>query len=86
MRLSKRLSRTKRLAPKPRTVKAPPPSQLLAESAKLRQMAGNDRGIATLCDAVEEIAEGYLRIGGPDEPRRWPLHPAWKGREPPENP
>jgi hypothetical protein len=33
------------------------------------------------------IAEGYtVRHGGPDEPRRAPLHEAWKGREPPENP
>jgi len=32
------------------------------------------------------IADGYtLREGGP-QPRQWPLHEAWKGREPPENP
>ena len=31
------------------------------------------------------IADGYtLREGGP-QPRQWPLHEAWKGREPPEN-
>jgi hypothetical protein len=68
-----------------RTRNALPPDQLKAKAAQLRQAVPDDPKVSALCDAIEEmIADGYTVRRGPFEPRRWPLHEAWKGREPPE--
>jgi hypothetical protein len=62
------------------------PEQLKAKAALLRQAVPDNPKVTALCDAIEEmIAAGCtVREGGP-EPRRWPLHEAWGGKEPPEN-
>jgi hypothetical protein len=65
-------------------------AQLKAKAAKLREVAGDDPQAVAVADAFltidEMLADGYtMREGGP-EPRRWPLHEAWGGKEPPENP
>ena len=49
-----------------------------------RRLAGDDPCVAVIYDHVEKLAAGYTIRRGPFEPRRWPLHEAWKGREPPE--
>jgi hypothetical protein len=79
-RLGRRLARKHT-----RRVRAPPPDQLRAEAKILHEIAPDDPKVIALCNAVEQmIADGYtLREGGP-EPRRWPLHEAWGGKEPPE--
>jgi hypothetical protein len=68
----------------------PPAEQLRAEAKKILSEGGDPKAIAVANAflAVDEmIADGYtVRRGGPDEPKRWPLHEAWKGREPPEHP
>ena len=83
-RLSKRLSRTGK-----RHTVLPPAKQLRAEAKILRE-SGDPKAVAVAEAflAVDEmIADGYtVRRGGPDEPRRWPLHEAWGGKEPPEIP
>jgi len=55
----------------------------LGQKAKiLRELPADDPRVR---DAITEMIDaGYtVRQGGP-ESRRWPLHEAWKGREPPE--
>jgi len=77
--MRRRLSRTRRAAL--------PPDQLKAKAALLRQAVPDDPKVTALCDAIEEmIAAGYTVRRGPFEPRRWPLHEAWGGKEPPEKP
>ena len=72
-----------------RRATALPISELRRESAILREHCGDDPYIRKLVDAFDAVTAemldaGYtVREGGP-EPRRWPLHEAWKGREPPE--
>ena len=71
-----------------RRARLPPREQLRAEAKILRE-SGDPKAIA-VADAFlavdEMLADGYtVREGGP-EPRRWPLHEAWGGKEPPENP
>ena len=67
-------------------VVVPTDHELKAAARKLRRLAGDNPRVAEICDRVEEIAARYTVRRGPFELRRWPLHPAWKGREPPEQP
>jgi hypothetical protein len=66
-----------------RRVALPPVSELRAQAKILREVAGDDPHVIAVCDAFEAV-DGYLRVGGPDEPKRAPLLPEGKGREPPE--
>jgi hypothetical protein len=79
-RLSKRLSRKRT-----RRVVVPPPEEVMT----LREIAGDDPRLRKVSDAVEQIldadAGGYLRVGGPDEPKRAKPLPEWK-KPPPETP
>jgi hypothetical protein len=67
----------------------PPPDQLQAKAAQLRQAVPDDPKIIALCDAIEEmVAHGWIvRHGGGEatESRRWPMHELWK-KPPPERP
>ena len=65
-------------------VVVPTDRELKAAARKLRRLAGYDPRIAEICDSVEELAAGYTVRRGGLQPRRWPLHPAWGGKEPPE--
>jgi hypothetical protein len=78
---SRRLSRKRKHRP-------PPPGQLLAEAAQLRELAPDDRDATVLCDAVEAaIRDGFIvRASGLPDPKPAPLHEAWGGKEPPERP
>ena len=82
----RRLSRTSK-----RRTALPSREQLRAEAKILREIAPDDPKAVAVANAFlavdEMVADGYtVRRGGPDEPKRWPLHEAWKGREPPEHP
>jgi hypothetical protein len=92
MRLSRRLARNKsRLAPKHRAVSDTPPAQADA-TAKLRnavhRLRSTARGDPAVLEIVSEaqrlIDSGWTERRGPFEPRRWPLHEAWGGKEPPD--
>ena len=70
----------------------PPRDQLRAEAKILRE-SGDPKavGVANAFLAVDDMifADGYtVREGGgaATESRRWPLHEAWGGKEPPEIP
>jgi hypothetical protein len=83
MRLSKRIVR------KPGGA-LPSRRRLLKEARILRQRHPNDPKINAVIDAFISVDnaifgdDGTVRRGGPDEPRRAPLHEAWDGKEPPE--
>jgi hypothetical protein len=67
----------------------PPAAQLRAEAKILRE-SGDPKAVAVANAflAVDEMLfpDGCtVREGGP-KPRRWPLHEAWRGKEPPERP
>jgi len=52
----------------------------LGQKAKiLRELPADDPRVREMLDVGYTLRE----YDGP-EPRRWPLHEAWKGREPPE--
>jgi hypothetical protein len=76
---------------KRRTTALPPPERLRAEAKILRE-TGDPKAVvvANAFLAVDQmLADGWIeRRGGGEatESRHWPLHEAWKGREPPENP
>ena len=62
-------------------------AKLRAVVRGLRQTAHGDPATIELCSEVERlINSGWIERRGGPQPRRLPLHPAWKGREPPENP
>ena len=67
----------------------PPVRELLREAQILRETFPDDPDVTAICNAFEQttaemIADGYtLREGGP-EPKRAPLLPEWRGKEPPE--
>ena len=83
------MRRRSRLARTAKRAVLPPAEQLRAEAKKILSEGGDPKAIAVANAflAVDEmLADGYtVREGGP-EPRRWPLHEAWGGKEPPENP
>jgi len=69
---------------------APPPDQLKTAKLKaavrgLRQTArGDPATLEIVSEAQRLIDSGWTERRGPFEPRRWPLHDAWGGKEPPE--
>jgi hypothetical protein len=53
----------------------------------LRQTArGDPATMEIVSEAQRLIDSGWTERRGPFEPRRWPLHEAWGGKEPPEIP
>jgi hypothetical protein len=56
-------------------------------AAQLRRTARGDQQTIELCGEIERLLNaGWIERRGPFEPRRWPLHEAWGGKEPPEKP
>jgi hypothetical protein len=86
-RLSKRLARKRSNVPgeQARLLRLSRLSKKLEQARAMRETACRDEDTAGLCDTLEQArASGFtVRHGGP-EPRRWPLHEAWGGKEPPE--
>jgi hypothetical protein len=68
-----------------------PPAQAVSTAKlrtavrQLRSTARGDPETTAICDEAQRLIDsGWVERRGPFEPRRWPLHEAWKGREPPE--
>ena len=76
--MMKPLQRRRRLA-------RDPDQPLRSEISKLRRTASDQPDVMAMCDDVDRlIAQGWVERRGPREPRVAKLHPAWRGKLPPE--
>jgi hypothetical protein len=62
-------------------------AKIRTAAAQLRRAArGDPTTLEIVSEAQRLIDSGWIERRGPFEPRRWPLHEAWGGKEPPEIP
>jgi hypothetical protein len=86
-RLSRRLARKHRAASNDPPAQVDGAAKVRTAIQQLRSTARGDAATTAICDEVQRLIDsGWIERRGPFEPRRWPLHEAWGGKEPPERP
>jgi len=69
-----------------RLARTPAPPLKTAKLKRARVARGDPATVEICGEAEKLIKSGWVERRGPFEPRRWPLHEAWGGKEPPEIP